>query len=112
MTLLALARAAQDLQERAVQRDLKAAELKGGTFSVLHREDSTALAYFPLVNPPECAALCLGAVRQRPVVADDAIAIRPLACLSLSFDQRILTLAWLKTSSLMWRQPSRVGSKT
>lgn len=90
MTLLALARAAQDLQERAVQRDLKAAELKGGTFSVLHREDSAALACFPLVNPPECAALCLGAVRQRPVVADDAIAIRPLACLSLSFDQRIL----------------------
>ncbi len=90
MTLLALARAAQDLQERALQRDLKAAELKGGTFSVFYREDGAALAHFPLVNPPECAALCLGAVRQRPVVAEDAIAIRPLACLSLSFDQRIV----------------------
>ncbi|MEN8242045.1 MAG: 2-oxo acid dehydrogenase subunit E2, partial [Chloroflexota bacterium] len=44
----------------------------------------------PIINQPQCGILGAGAIQKRPVVIDDAIAIRPMVYLSLTFDHRIL----------------------
>ena len=90
LSLLAMARAVNDLANRARSKKLQADEVKGGTFTLTNHGVSGSLFAFPVINQPQCGILGVGAMQKRVVVIDDAIAIRPMVYLSFVFDHRIL----------------------
>ncbi len=85
-----LARAVNDLAVRTRARKLVPEDIQGGTFTITNYGVFGTLLGFPIINQPQVAILGTGAVRKRPVVIDDAIAIRSIAYLTLSFDHRIV----------------------
>jgi 2-oxoisovalerate dehydrogenase E2 component (dihydrolipoyl transacylase) len=91
--LLGLARAVNDLAERARARRLRPDETQGGTFTITNHGVTGSLFATPIINQPQAAILGVGAVVKRPVVVSqggvDAIAIKPMCYLSLTFDHRI-----------------------
>lgn len=89
-TLLGIAREIQDLSDRAKSNRLSPDELQGGTFTITNPGAFGALMGTPIIHQPQVAILGLGAVVKRPVVINDAIAIRSMAYLSLSYDHRAL----------------------
>jgi 2-oxoglutarate dehydrogenase E2 component (dihydrolipoamide succinyltransferase) len=90
LSLLGIARAINDLAERARSHRLRPDEVAGSTFSITNHGVSNSLFATPIINQPNCAILGVGAIQKRPVVIDDAIAIRPMVYLGLTFDHRIL----------------------
>lgn len=90
LSLLGLARTVNDLSNRARLRKLQPDEVKGGTFTITNHGTSGSLFATPIINQPQCAILGLGVVQKRVVVIEDAIGIRPMVYLSLTFDHRIL----------------------
>jgi len=88
--LLKLAQAINDLGERARTKQLTPEEVKGGTFSVTNPGQFGATIGTPIINQPQVAILCMGGIKKRAVVVDDAIVARPIIMLSLSFDHRII----------------------
>lgn len=90
LSLLGLARMVNDLSNRARNRQLKPDEVQEGTFTITNHGISGSLFATPIINQPQCAILGVGAIQKRVVVIDDAIAIRPMVYLSLTFDHRIL----------------------
>lgn len=90
ISLLGLSRVVNDLAARARDGKLKPDEVKGGTFTITNHGVFGSLFATPIINQPECAILGLGAIKKRVVVVGDAIAIRPMVYLSLTFDHRIL----------------------
>jgi 2-oxoisovalerate dehydrogenase E2 component (dihydrolipoyl transacylase) len=90
LSLLAMARAVNDLANRARTKKLQPDEVKGGTFTLTNHGISGSLLAFPVINQPQCGILGVGAMQKRVVVIDDAIAIRPMVYLSFVFDHRIL----------------------
>jgi pyruvate/2-oxoglutarate dehydrogenase complex dihydrolipoamide acyltransferase (E2) component len=90
LSLLGLARAINDLSERARGKALKPDEVQGATFTLTNHGTAGSLFATPIINQPQCAILGTGAVQKRVVVINDAIAIRPMLYLSLTFDHRIL----------------------
>jgi len=90
LSLLGLARTINDLASRARSRQLKPDEVKGGTFTITNHGISGSLFATPIINQPQCGILGVGAIQKRVVVIEDAIAIRPMVYLSLTFDHRIL----------------------
>jgi len=89
-SLLAMARAVNDLANRARSKKLQPDEVKGGTFTLTNHGTSGSLFAFPVINQPQSGILGVGAMQKRVVVIDDAIAIRPMVYLSFVFDHRIL----------------------
>jgi pyruvate/2-oxoglutarate dehydrogenase complex dihydrolipoamide acyltransferase (E2) component len=95
LSLLGLARAINDLASRARARQLKPDEVQGGTFTITNHGVSGSLFATPIINQPQCAIMSVGVMQKRVVVVSDAsgadaIAIRPMAYLGLTFDHRIL----------------------
>ena len=95
LSLLGLARAINDLANRARARQLKPDEVQGGTFTITNHGVSGSLFATPIINQPQCAILGVGKIQKRVVVVSDAsggdlIAIRPMVYLGLTFDHRIL----------------------
>lgn len=90
LSLLAMARAVNDLAHRARSKKLQPDDVKGGTFTLTNHGISGSLFAFPVINQPQCGILGVGAMQKRVVVIDDAIAIRPMVYLSFVFDHRIL----------------------
>ena len=90
LSLLAMARAVNDLAKRARSKKLQPDEVKGGTFTLTNHGTSGSLFAFPVINQPQSGILGVGAMQKRVVVIDDAIAIRPMVYLSFVFDHRIL----------------------
>lgn len=95
LSLLGLAQAINDLAERARARQLKPDEVRGGTFTITNHGVTGSLFAAPIINQPQCAILGVGAIQKRAVVisdplGNDALAIRPMVYLSLTFDHRIL----------------------
>jgi pyruvate dehydrogenase E2 component (dihydrolipoamide acetyltransferase) len=88
--VLGLARAAHDLADRARARKLKVEEVQGGTFTVTNPGVFGSLFGTPIINQPQVAILDVGTIEKRPVVRDDAIAIRTMCYLALTFDHRIV----------------------
>jgi pyruvate dehydrogenase E2 component (dihydrolipoyllysine-residue acetyltransferase) len=88
--VLGLARAVSDLAERARAKRLKVEEVQGGTFTITNPGVFGSLFGTPIINQPQVAILGLGTIEKRPVVRDDAIAIRTMAYFALSFDHRIV----------------------
>ncbi len=86
--LLGLARTVNDLAERARLGKLSPGELGGSTFSITNHGTGGSLFAAPVINQPNVGILGIGIIQKRVVVIDDAIAIRPMVYLSLSFDHR------------------------
>lgn len=90
LSLLGMARAVNDMAQRARDRKLLPDEVKGGTFTLTNHGISGSLFATPIINQPQCGILGVGMVQKRAVVINDAIAIRPMVYISLTFDHRIL----------------------
>ena len=88
--VLGLARAAHDLAERARAKKLKVEEVQGGTFTVTNPGVFGSLFGTPIINQPQVAILDIGTIEKRPVVRDDAIAIRTMCYIALTFDHRLV----------------------
>jgi 2-oxoglutarate dehydrogenase E2 component (dihydrolipoamide succinyltransferase) len=88
--LLGLSRAIADLAERARSKKLKPEEVQDGTFTITNPGSLGTLLGMPIINQPQVAILGVGAVEKRPVVIDDAIAIRHRAYLTLGYDHRVI----------------------
>ncbi len=88
--VLGLARAVHDLAERARTKKLKVEEVQGGTFTITNPGVFGSLFGTPIINQPQVAILGLGTIEKRPVVRDDAIAIRTMAYVALTFDHRLV----------------------
>lgn len=90
LSLLGIVRTINDLANRARARQLQPDEVQGGTFTITNHGVSGSLFATPIINQPQCAILGVGAIQKRVVVINDAIAIRPMVYISLTFDHRIL----------------------
>ncbi len=88
--VLGLGRAVQDLAQRARAKKLKVEEVQGGTFTITNPGVFGSLFGTPIINQPQVAILGLGTIEKRPVVRDDAIAIRTMAYVALTFDHRLV----------------------
>jgi pyruvate dehydrogenase E2 component (dihydrolipoamide acetyltransferase) len=106
-----LALAIHDLATRARTKRLKPDEVQNGTISMTNPGSFGALFATPIISQPQVAILGIGGIEKRPVVIRDAIAIRSLVCLSLTFDHRIIDgvvadrfMARLKEKLQGWNQ--------
>jgi 2-oxoglutarate dehydrogenase E2 component (dihydrolipoamide succinyltransferase) len=95
LSISGLARAANDLADRARTKQLKPDEVAGGTFTITNPGVFGGLFGTPIINQPQVAILGVGAIEKRPKVVtspegDDYIAIRHMAYFALSFDHRII----------------------
>lgn len=94
LSITGLARASQDLATRARSKQLKPDEISGGTFSITNFGLYGGYTATPIINQPQLAILGMGGIHKKPWVveteAGDAIAIRHIGVLSLSFDHRII----------------------
>jgi 2-oxoglutarate dehydrogenase E2 component (dihydrolipoamide succinyltransferase) len=88
--LLGLSKSIADLAARARTKQLKPEEVAGGTFTITNPGVFGALFGMPIISQPQVAILGVGNVEKRPVVIDDAIAIRPMAYLTLGYDHRLI----------------------
>jgi 2-oxoglutarate dehydrogenase E2 component (dihydrolipoamide succinyltransferase) len=87
---LDIARAVQDLADRARSKRLSVEDVQGGTFTITNPGGFGGLFGLPIIHQPQVAILGVGAIEKRPVVRDDAIAIRHMVYLSVSYDHRVI----------------------
>ena len=91
-SLAGIARALNDLTERARMRRLQPDETEGGTFTISNHGVGGSLFATPILNRGQSGILGVGAIVRRPVVithqGSDAIVVRPMCYLSLTFDHR------------------------
>jgi len=104
-----LVRTINDLVERARNKQLKPDDVQGGTFTLNNTGATGSVASQPIINQPQAAILTTESIVKRPVVIDDAIAIRHMMNVCLSFDHRIVDgmmagqfLAAIKTKLEQW----------
>jgi 2-oxoglutarate dehydrogenase E2 component (dihydrolipoamide succinyltransferase) len=88
--LFGLAKSLNDLGERARNKKLTPDDVKDGTFTITNPGQYGGLIGTPIINQPQVAIMGMGGIKKRAVVIDDAIAIRPMIILSLSFDHRVI----------------------
>ena len=88
--LTQIAKEVADLAQRARSKRLAPEDVLDGTFTITNHGGFGSLFSTPIINQPQSAILGVGAVQKRAVVINDAIAIRPMCYLSLSFDHRII----------------------
>jgi 2-oxoglutarate dehydrogenase E2 component (dihydrolipoamide succinyltransferase) len=95
MGLVGLARAIHDLAGRIRENAIMPDELSGGTFTITNPGTGDALFETPIVHEPQVGILSFGAIVKRPVVitdvaGNDAIAVRSMAYVALSYDHRLV----------------------
>ncbi len=88
--LLGIARAINDLGERARTKKLTPDDVRDGTFTITNPGQYGGLIGTPIINQPQVAIMGMGGIKKRAAVIDDAIAIRSMIILSLSFDHRVI----------------------
>jgi pyruvate dehydrogenase E2 component (dihydrolipoamide acetyltransferase) len=110
-SLTGLALAIDDLAERARTKKLKPEDVQNGTISMTNPGSYGSLFNTPIISQPQVAILGIGGIEKRPVVIQDAIAIRSMVCLSLTFDHRVIDgavadrfMAKLKERLQSWTQ--------
>ena len=79
-----------DLATRARVKQLKPDDTQGGTFTITNPGSLGGQFGMPIINQPQLAILGVGTIEKRPVVIDDAIAIRLMSYLTLGFDHRLI----------------------
>ena len=111
-SFLGIAKTASSLAERARQKKLAPEDVQGGTFTITNPGVFGSLLGTPIINQPQVAILCIGAITKRPVVINDAIAIRSMAYLTLTFDHRLIDgavadhfMSSLKNKLEQWDEP-------
>ncbi len=90
LSIAGLAHKIHDLTTRARQGELRLEDVQGGTFTLNNTGALGSIASQPLVNHPQAAILTTEAIVKRPIVINDAIAIRPMMNLCMTFDHRIM----------------------
>ncbi len=94
LALLGLARAINDLGERARAKKLSPDEVQKGTFTITNPGVFGSVIGTPIINQPQAAILCVGAIEKQPAVitvdGTDTIGVRTRGMLSLAFDHRIV----------------------
>lgn len=95
LSLIGLARTANDLADRARTKRMKPDEAQGGTFTVTNPGVFGSLFGTPIINQPQVAILSIGTIKKRPVVitdelGNDALAIRTICYLAITFDHRLI----------------------
>ena len=90
MSVAALAKACRGLTDKARQGKLAIEDVQGGTFTVNNTGALGSVISQPIINYPQAAILTTEAIQKRPIVLDDAIAIRSMMNVCLSFDHRII----------------------
>ncbi len=95
LSLVGLAKTANDLAERARSKKLKPEEAQGGTFTITNPGVFGSLFGTPIINQPQVAILGIGVVEKRPVViqdadGNDAIAIKTMSYFGISYDHRLV----------------------
>ena len=88
--VVGLQRSIADLASRARSRQLRPDEVQGGTFSITNFGSFGSIFATPVINQPQVGILGIGSVTKEPVVVDDAIAIRSMCYLALTFDHRLI----------------------
>ncbi|HEV2498215.1 MAG TPA: dihydrolipoamide acetyltransferase family protein [Terriglobia bacterium] len=111
-SFLGIARAVQDLAGRARTKRLSVEDVQEGTFTLSNHGITGSLIGTPVISQPQVAILAVGKIEKRPVVRDDAIAIRNMVYLTLSFDHRILDgaiadhfMSRIKSALENWDEP-------
>ena len=89
-SFLGLTRTVNDLGDRARRKKLSVSEVQGGTFTITNPGFYGSLFATPIINPPQVGIVGVGAVNRMPVVIQEAIAIRSMVHLSLSYDHRVV----------------------
>lgn len=89
LSLVGMAKKVNDLAERARAGKLQPDEVQNGTFSLTNHGAKGSLFATPIINQPQSGILGAGLIQKRPVVINDAIAIKPMVYLSYTFDHRI-----------------------
>ena len=109
---LGIARAVKDLADRARTKHLSVEDVQGGTFTITNPGVFGGLFGTPIINQPQVAILGVGAIEKRPVVRQDAITIRPMVYLVLTFDHRIVdgavadqSMSRIKAGLENWDEP-------
>ncbi|NNC23009.1 2-oxoglutarate dehydrogenase complex dihydrolipoyllysine-residue succinyltransferase [Salinisphaera sp. USBA-960] len=102
----------QDFGERAQSGKIGVDELTGGTFTITNGGIFGSYMSTPIVNPPQAAILGMHATRERPVVVDGEIQIRPIMMLALSYDHRLIdgreAVLFLRTIKEQLEDPARL----
>lgn len=90
MSFAAIEQAIADVARRAREGKVKPEEMMGGTFTVTNGGIFGSLMSTPILNPPQTAILGMHAIKNRPVVVNDQIVIRPMMYVAMSYDHRLL----------------------
>ena len=90
LTLAQIEKKILDYGDKAKNAKLTLDDLMGGTFSITNGGVFGSMLSTPLINPPQTAILGMHAIRQRAVVEDDQIVIRPIMQLALTYDHRLI----------------------
>jgi 2-oxoglutarate dehydrogenase E2 component (dihydrolipoamide succinyltransferase) len=91
MNTVGIARAIADLAARARAHQLQPDEVQGATFTITNPGPYGSLASVPIINEPNAGILSLDAIQKRPVVVEeDAIAVRHMVYISMSWDHRLI----------------------
>jgi pyruvate/2-oxoglutarate dehydrogenase complex dihydrolipoamide acyltransferase (E2) component len=90
LNIVGLARAIDDLARRARSHDLKPDEITGGTFTLTNPGPYGSILSVPIIAQPQTGILAVDAIERRPVVIGDAIGIRNMVYISMSWDHRVI----------------------
>ena len=90
LSIAGLSKRLQDLAERARTKKLVPDEVQGGTYTITNPGQFGGLFGLPIINQPQVAILGVGGIEKRPVVIDDAIAIRLMCYMAMSYDHRVV----------------------
>ncbi|MGH7765421.1 MAG: dihydrolipoamide acetyltransferase family protein [Candidatus Dormibacteraceae bacterium] len=113
LSIAGLARAVNDLATRARNKQLKADDLSGGTFTVNNSGTFGTLFSYSVINPGQAGIMTMEAIVERPVAIDGMIGIKPMMYLCFSFDHRVLDglqAARFLTSCRKWLEAVTVES--
>jgi len=89
-TLAEVAKSTKQLVDGARDGKLSSSELTGSTFTISNLGSYGVDAFTPLINPPETAILGVGRIVDKPIACNGEVKIKPMTCLSLSFDHRVI----------------------
>ena len=90
LSFAAIEKAIGELAVRARDNKLGLKELEGGTFTISNGGIYGSLLSTPILNPPQSGILGLHAIQKRAVVVNDAVVVRPMMYVALSYDHRLV----------------------
>jgi len=90
LSFAGIEQAIADLAQKARDRKLSLDDISGGTFTISNGGIYGNMMSTPILNPPQSGVLGMHAIKKRPVVVDDAIEIRPMMFVALSYDHRLI----------------------